>query len=200
MKRIRTDEELIEQFLTKPGDKAEKAFEYLVRRHGPMVMGVCRHILTQREDAEDAFQATFLTLARKAGMIRNRIVLAAWLYGVAYRTAIAMRARVSRSPVPMPVADRAASADSPEVAASRKEVEHLLNAELDRLPEKYRMLLVQCYLRGMTNREVARLLDCPVGTIKGQLFRARELLRERLSHTELDLNKAGDCAGPARRL
>jgi RNA polymerase sigma factor (sigma-70 family) len=200
MNRTRTDEELIEQFLAESRDEAETAFELLVRRHGPMVMGVCRHILHRSEDAEDAFQETFLTLARKAGMIRNRIVLPAWLHEVAYRIANRMRSRVCRFPAQVTVADPAAQDDAPEAAASRQELGELLNAELDRLPERYRTLVVQCYLKGKTNREVARLLDCPVGTVKGQLFQARELLRRRLSQTDLDLNDTGTCAGLARRL
>jgi RNA polymerase sigma factor (sigma-70 family) len=165
-----------------------------------MVMGVCRQVLNRHEDAEDAFQATFLSLARKAGTIRNRGVLGFWLYEVAYRVAVRVRARASRYPVLAAMVDREASAGEPESAAARKELELLLHAELDRLPEKYRFLVVQCYLKGETNQKVARLLDCPVGTIKGQLFRAREMLRQRLSCTALDPDDVGDRASRARRL
>jgi RNA polymerase sigma factor (sigma-70 family) len=199
MKRVRTDEQLIEQFLTENRDDSEQAFEVLVRRHGPMVMGVCRQALNRHEDAEDVFQATFLTLARQAGTIRNGMVLGTWLYEVAYRLALRNRTRVSRSRVLLAVADCQASADGPEIAASRKELGQVLHAELNRLPEKYRILVVQCYLEGKTNQEVARLLDCPIGTVKGRLFQAREMLRERLSRTTLDLDDAGDRTGLAVR-
>src|SRR5271166_5856855 len=97
----RSDEQLIDQFVTAARDDAADAFEVLVKRHGPMVMGVCRNILYQHQDAEDAFQTTFMTLARKAGAIRDRRVLACWLHEVAYRIAIRMRARASRHPALM---------------------------------------------------------------------------------------------------
>ena len=91
MKTIRSDGQLIDQFLTGEKEESESAFETLVKRHGPMVLGVCRHVLSRVQDAEDAFQATFLVLARKAGTIRDREILGCWLHEVAYR--IAMRAR-----------------------------------------------------------------------------------------------------------
>ncbi len=187
MRRVRTDEQLIEAFLTEGRDGAGRAFEDVVRRHGPMVMGVCRQVLRRHEDAEDVFQATFMALARRAGTIRNRMVLGAWLYEVAHRLALRKRTSLFRAPVPL-TADCRASADGPERAASRKEVGQIVHAEVDRLPEKYRILVDQCYLKGRTNEEVARLLDCPVGTVKGRLFQAREMLRERLSQAPV----AGD--------
>jgi RNA polymerase sigma factor (sigma-70 family) len=198
-KCIRSDEQLIDLFLSGARDDAADAFEVLVKRHGPMVMGVCRQILYRYQDAEDAFQTTFMNLARKASSIRDRSVLAGWLYEVAYRTAIRMNARVSRLPVLTETADRETSGGEPESAAAWKELGLLLHAEIDRLPQSYRTLVVHCYLEGETNREVARRLNCPVGTIKGRLSRAREMLRRRLSCTELDPGHIGDRAGAALR-
>jgi RNA polymerase sigma factor (sigma-70 family) len=193
-KCIRSDEHLIEQFVTGARDDAENAFEVLVKRHGPMVMGVCRHILYRHEDVEDAFQATFMTLVCKAGAIRDRRVLASWLREVAYRIAIRLKAGVSRLPALTGTVDPETSGGEPEGAAARKEMRRLLHAEVDRLPKRYRALVVHCYLEGETNREVARRLHCPVGTIKGQLSRAREMLRMRLGCTELDPDHVGDRA------
>jgi len=194
-KCIRSDEQLIDQFLTGARDDAENAFEVLVKRHGPMVMGVCRHILYRHQDAEDAVQTTFMTLARKAGAIRDRRVLAHWLHEVAHRIAIRMKARVSRLPALTDTADQDTSGGGPESAAVWKELGLLLHAEVDRLPKRYRALVVHCYLEGKTNREVARRFDCPIGTVKGQLSRAREMLRKRLSCTEMDPDYVGDRAG-----
>jgi RNA polymerase sigma factor (sigma-70 family) len=194
MRCIGTDEQLIEEYLTEGRDEAGRAFEDLVRRHGPMVMGVCRQVLRHHQDAEDVFQATFLSLARQAGTIRNRMVLGAWLREVAYRLALRKRTSLFRAPIPL-AADCRGSADGPELAATRKELGQILHAEVDRLPEKYRVLVDQCYLKGRTNEEVARLLDCPVGTVKGRLFQAREMLRERLSQAEVARDDSGDGAG-----
>jgi RNA polymerase sigma factor (sigma-70 family) len=191
----RTDEQLIDQFLTGARDDAADAFEVLVKRHGPMVMGVCRHILYRHQDAEDAFQTTFMSLARKAGMIRDRKMLAGWLHEVAYRNAIRMKASVSRFPALTKTADGESSGGEPERAAAWKELGLRLHAEVDRLPRSYRTLVVHCYLEGETNQEAARRLNCPVGTIKGRLFRAREMLRRRLSDIERDLDQVGDRAG-----
>ena len=190
-KCIRSDEQLIDQFLTGARDDTANAFEVLVKRHGPMVMGVCRHILCRHQDAEDAFQTTFMTLARKAGTIRDRGLLAGWLHEVACRIAIRVRARVARLPALTETADRETSGGEPASAAAWKELGLLLHAEVDRLPKRCRALVVHCYLEGETNREVARRLNCPVGTIKGQLSRAREMLRSRLSCTELDPDHVG---------
>jgi RNA polymerase sigma factor (sigma-70 family) len=194
-KCIRSDEQLIDQFLTGPRDDAADAFEVLMKRHAPMVMGVCRHILYRYQDAEDAVQTTFMMLARNAGTIRDRRVLAPWLHEVAHRIAIRMKARVSRLPALLDTADRETSGSGPESTAAWKEFGLLLHAEVDRLPKGYRALVVHCYLEGETNLEVARRLNCPVGTVKGRLFRAREMLRRRLSRTELDLEHVGDRAG-----
>jgi RNA polymerase sigma factor (sigma-70 family) len=186
MKPIRSDEQLIDQFLTGQKEDSESAFETLVKWHGPMVLGVCRHVLRRDQDAEDAFQATFLVLARKAGTIHNREILGCWLYEVAYRTAIRARQRRARSTPRMEIQEVAESHSGPENAASRNELRLLLRAEVDGLPAKYRSLVLHTYMEGMSNEQVARLLGCPVGTVKGRLSRARDLLRARLSRRGWD--------------
>jgi len=186
MKPIRSDEQLIDQFLTGQKEDSERAFETLLKRHGPMVLGVCRHVLRRDQDAEDAFQATFLVLARKAGTIHNREILGCWLYEVAYRTAIRARERRARSTPRMEIPEVAESHSGPENAASRNELRLLLRAEVDGLPAKYRSLVLHTYMEGKSNEQVARLLRCPVGTVKGRLSRARDLLRARLSRRGWD--------------
>jgi len=186
MKPIRSDEQLIDQFLTGQKEDSERAFETLLKRHGPMVLGVCRHVLRRDQDAEDAFQATFLVLARKAGTIHNREILGCWLYEVAYRTAIRARERRARSTPRMEIQEVAESHSGPENAASRNELRLLLRAEVDGLPAKYRSLVLHTYMEGKSNEQVARLLRCPVGTVKGRLSRARDLLRARLSRRGWD--------------
>lgn len=186
MKPIRSDEQLIDQFLTAQKEDSESAFETLVKRHGPMVLGVCRHVLRRDQDAEDAFQATFLVLARKAGTIHNREILGCWLHEVAYRTAIRARERRARSTPRMEIQEVAESHSGPENAASRNELRLLLRAEVDGLPAKYRSLVLHTYMEGKSNEQVARLLGCPVGTVKGRLSRARDLLRARLSRRGWD--------------
>jgi len=184
-----TDEQLLDWFLNQDDGSAEEAFRAIVLRHGPMVLGVCRHILNQHQDAEDAFQATFLVLARKAGSIRDRRVLARWLYEVAYR--IAMRARTNG------VRRRTHERQGGEMAATVTSDNHgwvelrpVLHEEVNRLPEKYRLPVILCYLEGKTNEEVAEQLKWPVGTVKGRLSRARDLLRSRLSRRGLALSAA----------
>jgi len=186
MKPIRSDEQLIDQFLTGQKEDSERAFETLLKRHGPMVLGVCRHVLRRDQDAEDAFQATFLVLARKAGTIHNREILGCWLYEVAYRTAIRARERRARSTPRMEIPEVAESHSGPENAAGRNELRLLLRAEVDGLPAKYRSLVLHTYMEGKSNEQVARLLRCPVGTVKGRLSRARDLLRARLSRRGWD--------------
>ena len=184
-----TDEQLLDWFLNRDDGSAEEAFRAIVLRHGPMVLGVCRHILNQHQDAEDAFQATFLVLARKGGSIRDRRVLARWLYEVAYR--IAMRARTNG------VRRRTHERQGGEMAATVTNDNHgwvelrpVLHEEVNRLPEKYRLPVILCYLEGKTNEEVAEQLKWPVGTVKGRLSRARDLLRSRLSRRGLALSAA----------
>jgi RNA polymerase sigma factor (sigma-70 family) len=180
MKPIRSDGQLIDIFLTGEKEDSGTAFETLVKRYGPMVLGVCRNVLRRDQDAEDAFQATFLVLARKAGTIHNREILGCWLREVAYRTAIRARERRARFTSWVEIPDVQESHSGPEDAASRNEFRLILRAEVDGLPAKYRSLVLHTYMEGKSNEQVARLLRCPVGTVKGRLSRARDLLRARL--------------------
>ncbi len=168
--------QLLDRFAAS-GDEA--AFEALVRSHGPMVRGVCRRMLRDPNDADDAFQATFLVLVRRAGSIRDGEQLSPWLHGVALRVASRVRSRIARS------RDRERpGAEEATVAAadpSSWEVRQLLDEELGRLPEKYRSPIVLCYLEGRSHEEAARRLRWPLGTVKGRLARARDLLRSRLA-------------------
>lgn len=189
------DESLLDQFLNRTEAEAQEAFQTLVQRHGPMVLGVCRHILSQVQDAEDAFQATFLVLARKADSIRDGRVLGRWLYEVAYRIAVRSKSVAARRRL---LESRGAEMFSlaPDGERDRtndpawNELRPVLHEEINRLPEKYRDAVVLCYLEGRTNEEAAALLDWPVGTVKGRLSRARELLRSRLIRRGLVLSAA----------
>lgn len=186
------DQELLGQFLE--GDEAASAaaFQALVTRHGPMVLGVCRHILERIHDAEDAFQATFLVLARNAGTIRDRRVLARWLYEVAYRIAIRSKTRSTRrrnqEKEAAAMSAVVAAGHSPESDPAWNELRPVLHEEVNRLPEKYRSAVVLCYLEGRTNEEAAEMLRWPVGTVKGRLSRAREMLRSRLTRRGLAIS------------
>jgi RNA polymerase sigma-70 factor (ECF subfamily) len=164
----------------------EEAFAALVRRYGPLVQGVCRRVLHDWDDAQDAFQATFLVLARKAASLAKPEALGNWLYGVAYRTAVKAKARAARR---RETERQAASLPRPDPSLdrARHELREVLDEELSRLPEKYRAPLVLCYLEGKTNQEAARQLGCPAGSMSGRLARGRELLGERLAAREKGL-------------
>jgi RNA polymerase sigma factor (sigma-70 family) len=150
----------------------------LIRRHGGMVLGVCRRALGNSPDADDAFQATFLVFVRKAGSLAYPEQVAAWLHGVALRVAHKARAvRCRRHEREVAIVDPAAP-DPPEDTSDLRRV---LDEELDRLPEKYRLPIVLCELEGRTLEEAAGLLGWPKGTVAGRLSRGRELLRGRLS-------------------
>jgi RNA polymerase sigma factor (sigma-70 family) len=171
-----TDGQLLEKFVHRHD---EAAFAALVRRHGPMVLGVCRRVLRHNHDAEDALQATFLVLAEKAQRLQRPELLANWLYGVAYRTALHARQRIVRCRKQEREAATMFVPGSDQEMASQ-ELQRVLDDELARLPEKYRAPLVLCYLEGKTNEEAARLLGWPVGSMSYRLARGRELLRGRL--------------------
>jgi RNA polymerase sigma-70 factor (ECF subfamily) len=181
-----TDRQLLERFAAR---HEEAAFALLVRRHGPMVHGVCRRLLRHEQDAEDAFQATFLVLARRAGALTWRDSVGGWLYQVASRVALKARAQATRrlalerQVATMPVR-------SPTDAAARRELQELLDEELRRLPQKYRAPVVLCYLQGKSHAEAARELGWPAGTVKGRLGRARARLRARLARRGLALAAA----------
>jgi RNA polymerase sigma factor (sigma-70 family) len=189
-----SDGKLLERYLTGAELEAQEAFQALVVRHGPMVLGICRHVLSEEHEAEDAFQATFLVLAQKASTIRNRNVLAGWLHEVAHRIAIKARVSVVRRRTlerqGMAMSATSIEPDKQSEEAAWNELRPVLHAEVDRLPEKYRLPVILCYLEGRTNEEVAALLHWPVGSVKGRLSRARELLRSRLVRRGLGLSAA----------
>ncbi len=165
---------LLEQFLTR---REEVSFEVLVRRHGPMVWGVCRRLLGNTHDAEDAFQATFMVLVRKANTVRPRERVGNWLYGVAFRTAQKARTLAARRR-----AKEARLPPAPSQAANPcDELQPVLDGELSRLPEKYRAPIVLCDLQGKSRKEAARSLGWPEGTVSGRLARGRALLARRLT-------------------
>jgi RNA polymerase sigma factor (sigma-70 family) len=188
------DEYLLRQFLNGTESESQDAFGTLVERHGPMVLGVCRHVLHGHHDAEDAFQATFLVLARKAGSIRNGRVLAGWLHEVAHRIAIKARASAARRRTlereGVAMSPAAFESNTQDEAAAWKELRPVLHAEVEMLPDRYRIPVILSYLEGKTNEEVAKLLRWPVGTVKGRLSRARDLLRRRLLRRGLALSAA----------
>src|SRR5947208_2527963 len=157
------DAYLLDCFISR---RDEAAFEAIVRRHGPMVMGVCRRVLRDQHDAEDAFQATFLVLARKAAAIVARELLAGWLYGVAFNTSLKARAAAARRrgrerPV-TELPDPPAPPESPW-----HDLWPVLDQELSSLPEWYRVPIVLCDLEGKTRKEAARQLGWPEGTLSG---------------------------------
>jgi RNA polymerase sigma factor (sigma-70 family) len=180
-----TDRLLLERFVE---SREDGAFAELARRHGPMVWGVCRGVLRNWHDAEDAFQATFLVLARKAPSIRRPEALAGWLYGVAYHLARKAQAGAAR---------RAGRIDNPSYSIGEhrkedmpandpvlditcRELQRTVQEELARLPDKYRVPLVLCYLEGKRQEDAARELGCSEGALRGRLHRGRERLRQRL--------------------
>jgi RNA polymerase sigma factor (sigma-70 family) len=176
-----TDGRLLDRFIA-DGDPA--AFEALVRRHGPMVLGVCRRVLRDPHDADDAFQATFLVLARKADSVWPRERVGNWLYGVGHRTALAAKAANARRRTrERPLAD----VPEPENRSSERgeDLHALLDEELARLPDKYRLSIVLCDLERRTRREVARQFRIPEGTLSSRLTTARKLLARRLARRGL---------------
>jgi HlyD family secretion protein len=171
-----SDGELLERYVHL---RDEAAFELLLWRHGALVFNVCRRILHGQQDAEDAFQATFLAFVRKAGSIGRRASVASWLYKVAYRVALAAKERARKK--------AAREKTSGEEAVSQtitdplwSELRSILDEEINRLPERLRQAFVLCYLEGKTNEEAARQFGCRPGTIFSRLARGREILRKRL--------------------
>ena len=170
-----TDGQLLASFIA---TRDEAAFVALVRRHGRMVLGVCRRILRHEHDAEDAFQATFLVLARKAASVVPREAVGNWLYGVAYRTALEARTVNARRR-----GKERHVRDMPERAVGSGELGELrevLDRELSRLPDKYRLPMVLCELEGRSRQEVARQLGLPEGTLSSRLATGRKVLAKRL--------------------
>src|SRR6516225_11420136 len=179
-----SDHDLMKQFVAGRDDTALTA---LVRRHGPMVYHLCRRVLRNEQDAEDAFQATFMVLARKAHTLRSQEGVGNWLYGVAYRTALKARtaaaARRSRQEAAAPVRDVA----GPLAELTVHEAQTIVDQELARLPDKYRAPLVLCCLEGLTRDEAAQQLGWSVSLLKSRLEQGRELLRGRLTRRGVSL-------------
>ncbi|MDB5349228.1 MAG: polymerase sigma factor, sigma-70 family [Planctomycetota bacterium] len=177
------DSALLDRFVR---ERDEAAFETLVLRHGPRVLGICRRWLGHGQDAEDAFQATFVVLVNRAGTIRDAESLDAWLCGVARRVAGRAKLRAGRRR-----SREGAGVDIHEVPATAEsdlgDLRPLLQAEVDRLPEKYRRPIELCYWQGLTSEQAAHRLQCPTGTLKWRLSRAREILRSRLARLGLAL-------------
>jgi RNA polymerase sigma factor (sigma-70 family) len=172
-----SDAQLLDRFVDQ---REEAVFEAIIQRHGPMAWRVCRRVLRDHHDAEDAFQATFLVLARKAASVIPREKLGNWLYGVAYQTAMKARTMSSRR--------RAREKQVPDMPESegvredhRGDLLPLLDQELSRLPEKYRIPIVLCDLGGKTHKQAAEQLGWPVGTVSGRVSRAKSMLAERLT-------------------
>ncbi len=174
-----SDGRLLERFLAGRGDDdSASAFAALVERHGPMVLGVCRSAIGNLHDAEDAAQATFLILAKRAGSIRRADSVASWLFGVALKVAARARVRAARRrAVEQRGAEMKAHADRSDMPPETRSEVH---AELERLPERYRAPIVLCHLEGLTNEQAAWQLGLPVRTLQRRLEQGRERLKARL--------------------
>jgi RNA polymerase sigma factor (sigma-70 family) len=179
-----TDEQLLVDYIS---SRDEAALAALVRRHGPMVWGVCSRVLRNHHDAEDAFQATFLVLVRRAASIASRGLLANWLYGVAHQTALKARATAAKrkgrerqvTEMPEPVVTQ---------RDQLRDLQPVLDEELSRLPDHYRSVIVLCDLEGKTRKEIAVQLGCPEGTVASRLVRARTMLAKRLTNRGVPLS------------
>ncbi len=172
-----TDGQLLERFATDRGEAAEQAFSALVERHGPMVQRVCRGVLIDPHDTQDAFQATFLVLVKRARTLWVRDSLGPWLHQVAFRTASCARLAAARRRRHERCAAQAAKDVHSEVG---DELGRVLHEEIERLPERFRAPLVLCDLEGRTHEQAARHLGWPIGTVKSRQSRGRERLRQRL--------------------
>lgn len=179
-----SDCQLLEEFSV---HQDQTAFAALVKRHGPMVLGVCRHVLHHVQDAEDAFQATFLVLARRVASIRKKEALASWLHGVAYRTAMnAKKAAIRRRSYEGKA--KTTPPSSPAWDLAWREVQAILEEEIQRLPEKYRAPFVLCFWEGQTRAAVAQQLGVKEGTVWSRLTEARRRLQYRLARRGITLS------------
>jgi RNA polymerase sigma factor (sigma-70 family) len=176
-----TDGQLLDSFTHR---RDEAALSALIKRHAPMVWGVCRRLLRNHHDTEDAFQATFLVLVRKASTVRDKESLTNWLYGVARQTAVRLRAIVARR---QRWEQQVINIPEPVAAESNRDngLQTMLDQELSALPKKYRLLIILCDLEGKTRKEAAGRLGCPEGTVNGRLARARVMLARRLARRGL---------------
>lgn len=181
-----SDAQLLHQFATR---REETAFAALVHRHGALVWSVCQHLLHHEQDAEDAFQATFLVLARRAGSIRKTEAVGSFLHGVAYRIALRAKQNAKRRQT----CERQAVSQSPQQPpddAAWRELQAKLDEEVARLPEKFRNPFILCCLEGKPREEAAREMRCKVGTVSSRIARARQLLQQRLSERGVTLSAA----------
>ncbi len=181
-----SDRELLDRFVE---DRDESAFSTVVARHGAMVLGVCARVLRHRQDAEDALQATFLVLARKAGTVRKRTSLASWLHGVACHAAKNVKRSLARRSAREAAVVRL-QPERDEGDPHWREVQVVLDEEIRKLPERYRIPLVLCYFEGKTRDEAAQEVGWSVGTLRGRLDCGRDLLRSRLARRGLTLSAA----------
>jgi len=186
-----SEAQLLERFAAR---RDGAAFAALVERHGPMVLGVCRRFLRDPNDVDDAFQAVFLVLIRKASGLRRKELLGNWLYGVACRVAVRARSLAAKREARaassgdaerLAVDHRRPAAEEPWEAVMRDEGRTWLHEEVERLPRRFRAPVVACYFEGRTHEEAATLLGCPLGTVKGRLALARDMLRKRLERRGL---------------
>ena len=178
-----TDRQLLAH-LPGGGEKSEAALRVLIQRHAPMVMGICRRVLGDEAAAEDAFQATFLVLVRKAESLRGHEMITNWIYGVALRSARKERANTARRrDVERQAAGRRSEWPSDEL--ENAELRSVIDEELGMLPEQYRLPVILCYLEGLRHEEIAQRLGCPVGTVESRLSRARARLRTSLTRRGL---------------
>ncbi len=192
-----SDGQLLERFATGGGEPRELAFAALVERHGPFVLRICHSVLRDEAAAEDAFQATFLALARKAGSLWTRDSLAPWLHQAAYRAAIHDRAATIRRRS----REHAAATLRPESAATTRrddDLAEIIHEEVDRLPGRFRVVVVLCDLEGRTHEQAARHLGCAVGTVKSRLARGRDRLRGRLERRGVAPELAAALGGASR--
>lgn len=191
------DADLLERYGTQ---RDPVAFELLVWRYQRLVFGVCRRILQDLHDAEDAFQATFLILARKASSIKQPATLAAWLQRVATHTALAARAGQARQrerEQPL-CGNEVAGQPGAEVLVEQQQIQSIIDSEVSRLPERFQAAVVLCYFEGKTVDEAARQLRCPRGSVASRLARARERLRVRLTQRGIAVTTAAVTAGLER--
>lgn len=201
-----SDSELLERFTAERvehGETAELAFAALLARHGPMVLRVCRAVLGDRHEVDDAFQATFLVLAVRARSIRRRGSVASWLHGVALRVAASERSRAmrrKRHELARAVMTSSTTQDAGSDSVCDHELKLVIHEEIDRLPERHRAAVVLCYLEGLTHEMAAERLGWPLGSVKSRLAWARERLRVRLAQrgfapTTVPFNRPGSPLG-----
>lgn len=197
-----SDDELLQRFVAR---REDDAFRMIVRRYAPLVWSVCSRVLGRSDEVEDACQACFLVFIRKAGSIRKGSSLSCWFHGVAYRTAVRARQQGRKRAGPdLPrLLKPEEDAPGPLTEAIQRETSAILDEEVHRLPQKYRIAVLLCYFQGLSHEEAAHVLGCPRSTVAIRLVRARERLRTRLTRRGLALGTAGvvwflsSCKAPA---